>query len=186
MSAEPVAALFDEYVAAYARGERPEAAEYLRRAGAQADELAALLDGYLAAAPVPAPTAEAIELFEAWEQGHTPFLALRTARGVTRDHVVDAIVSALALDSTKRGKVKHYVHELEAGLLEPRLVDRSVLAAIAEAVHAKVEDLFAWRPRPLAVADVYLRSEVPAAAVMPAPAKPDEEDEICRLFHSGR
>jgi hypothetical protein len=181
---ESVAALFDEYVAAYARGERPEAAEYLRRAGAHADALAALLDGFLAAAPVPAPTAEAVELFEAWEQGQTPLLALRTARGVTRDSVVDATVSALSLDPAKRSKVKRYVHELEAGLLEPRRVDRSVLAAIAEAVHAKVEDLFAWRPRPLAVADVYLRAEAPAAAALPFPTEPEEEDEIDRLFHS--
>ena len=37
MPPESVAVLFDEYVAAYARGERPEAAEYLRRAGAHAD-----------------------------------------------------------------------------------------------------------------------------------------------------
>ena len=44
MPPESVAVLFDEYVAAYARGERPEAAEYLRRAGAHADALAALLD----------------------------------------------------------------------------------------------------------------------------------------------
>ena len=186
MQAEPVSVLFDEYLAAYARGERPEAAEYLRRAGAQADELAALLDGFLAAAPVPEPTPEAVELYEAWEQGQTPLLALRTARGVTRDRVVDAIVSALSLDPARRGKVKRYVHELEAGLLEPRRVDRSVLAAIAEAVHAKVEDLFAWRPRPLAVGGVYLRAEAPVAPVMSAPAEPEEEDEIDRLFHSGR
>ena len=186
MRAEPVAVLFDEYAAAYARGERPEAEEYLRRAGADADELAALLGGYLATAPVPQPSPEAVELFEAWEQGQTPLLALRTARGVTRDGVVDAIVSALSLDPAKRGKVKRYVHELEAGLLEPRRVDLSVLAAIAEAVQAKVEDLFAWRPRPLAVADVYLRAEAPVSAAMPASAEPEEEDEIDRLFHSER
>jgi len=186
MPTEPVMVLLDEYVAGYARGERPEAVEYLRRAGSDADELAALLDRFLAAAPVPEPDSEAVEIFEAWEQGETPLLALRTARGVTRDSVVDAIVSALSLDLAKRGKVKRYVHELEVGLLEPRRVDRSVLAAIAEAVHAKVEDLFAWRPRPLEVADVYLRAAAPAAAAMPVSPEPEEEDEIDRLFHSER
>jgi cell division protein FtsB len=34
--------LFDEYAAAYARGERPDAGAYLERAGAEADELARL------------------------------------------------------------------------------------------------------------------------------------------------
>jgi hypothetical protein len=184
--ASAVDTLFDEYAVAYARGERPEAEEYLRRAGAQADELALLLDRFLAAAPVPAPTPDAVRMYEAWERGQTPLLALRTARGVTRDGVVDAIVTALSLDPAKRGKVKRYVHELEAGLLEPRRVDRSVLAAIAEAVHAKVEDLLAWRPRPLAMEGVFLRADDPADAVMSAPAEPEEEDEIDRLFHSGR
>ena len=61
-----------------------------------------------------------------------------------------------------------------------------MLAAIAEAVHAKVEDLFAWRPRSLAMEGVFLRADAAPAQVMSAPAEPEEEDEIDRLFHSGR
>ena len=43
--------LFDEYASAYARGERPQAREYLERAGPQADELAGLIDRFLVSTP---------------------------------------------------------------------------------------------------------------------------------------
>src|SRR6266480_1484333 len=47
--------LFDEYAAAYARGERPRAREYLTRAGPQADELAGLIDQFLQRSPAAEP-----------------------------------------------------------------------------------------------------------------------------------
>ena len=47
--------LFDEYAAAYARGERPQAREYLARAGPQADELAGLIDEFLQRSPAAEP-----------------------------------------------------------------------------------------------------------------------------------
>jgi DNA repair protein RadA/Sms len=53
--AERAFELFDEYAAAYARGERPELGEFLARAGEDADELARLVDAFLARAPTPAP-----------------------------------------------------------------------------------------------------------------------------------
>src|SRR6266545_4373897 len=63
--AERVPELFGEYAAAYSRGERPQAREFLARAGAQVDELARLIDAFLARAPAPAPDEQAVELFEA-------------------------------------------------------------------------------------------------------------------------
>jgi hypothetical protein len=65
--AERVNELFGEYAAAYARGERPQAREFLARAGGQVDELASLIDAFLARAPVPAPDEQAVELLEAWQ-----------------------------------------------------------------------------------------------------------------------
>ena len=54
--------LLDEYAARFARGEEPDAAAYLARAGARADELRELIDAFLVVAP-PAPARrEALEL----------------------------------------------------------------------------------------------------------------------------
>ena len=53
-----VVALFEEYAAAYSRGDRPRAQDYLERAGPAADELAKLIDGWLRAVPVPEPDEE--------------------------------------------------------------------------------------------------------------------------------
>src|SRR6266542_5568760 len=119
--AERVEELFSEYASAYARGERPQAREFLARAGGQVDELARLIDAFLARAPVPAPDEQAVELFEAWQAGESPLLRLRTARGVTLDAVVAALVRTLGLDERKKEKVRRYYAELESGLREPGL-----------------------------------------------------------------
>lgn len=177
--------LFDEYAAAYARGERPELREFLARAGGDADELARLVDAYLARAPTPAPDARAIELFEAWQAGESPLLRLRTAQGVKRDAVVAALVEALDLDAKKKEKVKRYYHELESGLLEPERVDRRVFEVLARTLGARVADLVAWRPRPFEFpAKVFARASPGNASSAPVEAQPEPEDEIDRLFRS--
>jgi hypothetical protein len=55
--------LFDEFAARHARGEHPDAREYLERAGESRNELARLLDGFLAGAPVQPPSEETLTLF---------------------------------------------------------------------------------------------------------------------------
>jgi hypothetical protein len=184
---ESVEQLFDEYARAYAQGARPEAGEYLDRAGADADTLARLIDVYLASAPTPAPSEYTIELFEAWQAGESPLLRLRTAQGMKRDAVVTALVQQLALDPTKKEKVKRYYHELESGLLEPDRVDRRIFDVLAETLGARVTDLIAWRPRPINFPTAaYARaSEVPASPSPPVAAS-EPEDEIDRLFGAGR
>lgn len=184
--------LFDEYAARYARGERPRAREYLARAGPDADRLARLLDGFVAAAELPAPADEDVALVAALASGESPLLELRVRRGLKLDEVVDALVRVLGLDPRKREKVKRYYQQLETGVLEPRRVDRRVFAALAEALRARVEDLVPWRPRPLRraaeashAADLVAAMSAPAAAP-PAAAlvqpeewePPDEIDEI--------
>ncbi len=185
--AEHVERLFDEYALAYARGERPEAGEFLQRAGADADTLARLIDGYLARVPTPTPDEQTGELFEAWQAGESPLLRLRTAQGVKRDAVVAALLEKLNLDPKKKEKVKRYYHELESGLLEPDGVDRRVFHVLAETLGARVTDLVAWRPRPIAfAATAFARAAEVPAKLSPPVAEPDPEDEIDRLFHTGR
>ena len=179
--------LFDDYAARFARGERPDARAYLARAGEGADELARLIEVYLERAPSPAPDEESVALTRAWVEGHPPLLALRTRRGVTRDKVVDALMSRLGLDPGKRDKVKRYYHQLENGLLEPRRVDRSVWEVLAETLKARASELAAQRVRPLRIdaSMAYFRVSEAAAPAMAAPmasGPPPEEDEIDRLF----
>ena len=111
--------LFDEYAAAYARGERPRAREYLARAGPQADELAGLIDEFLQRSPAAEPDEETMTIVGALVEGHPPLLELRVQRGLRRAQVVDALVRLLGLDVKKEAKVAGYYHQLEVA--DPRL-----------------------------------------------------------------
>ena len=186
--ADRVFELFDEYAAAYARGERPRAEEYLERAGDDADELAQLLDGFLAATPPPPPDADTLAIVDGWVGGDTPLLELRRRRGLKRDRVVDAIIAALALDRAKRGKVERYYHELESGLLEPRRVDRRVFAVLADALKTRVDDVLTWRPPPALepASAAFFRADLAIEAaplrMPPVDDAADDYDEIDALF----
>jgi hypothetical protein len=181
---EDVFTLFDDYAARFARGEAPDLRGYLTRAGEGAGELGRLVDAFLARASPPEPNEERVALARAWVEGQPPLLELRTRRGLRRDAVVDALVQLLGLDPTKRAKVKRYYHELESGLLEPRGVDRRVWEALAGTLKAQVEDLIAWRTRPLEpLGEVYLRRAHASAEAIPFTARSEEpEDEVDRLF----
>ena len=185
--------LFDDYAARYARGERPEAAEYLDRAGSGADELARLIDGFVARSPARAADEATVTLMRAWAAGEAPLVALRAERGLQRDDVVDALVERLGLDVRKRAKVKERYHELENGLLDVARVDRGVWDVVASLLSVRVSDLVAWRPRPLAAEGAYLRADQSAAPLAASlamrvespSATPEEPDEIDRLFGVG-
>jgi len=181
--AERADELFDEYAAAYARGERPQASEFLARASGQADALGSMIDAFLARAPVPAPDEQAVELFEAWRAGESSLLRLRTARGVTFDAVVAALVRILGLDDRKRNKVARYYRELESGRLEPTRVDLRVWNALAETLGVRTADLVGSRPR--LSAEAFAPSSAPMMAAMRAPGPSHEhDDDIDRLFRS--
>jgi hypothetical protein len=186
--AERVEELFDEYATAYARGERPRAREVLARAGEQSDELASLIDAFLARAPTPASDAQAVDLFEAWQAGESPLLRLRKVRGVTRDAVVGALVKTLGLDEKKKDKVRRYYHELESGQLEPERVDGRVWDVLGQTLGARVADLLAWRPHPPEFpTPAFARGSarpMMAAMRVPEPQEEPAEDEIDRLFVS--
>ena len=186
--AESVFELFDEYAAAYARGERPRAHVYLERAGEGADELARLLEGYVQAALVPAPDEDTIALVGAWLEGQPPLVELRARRGLRVEDVVEALVKGLGLDGAKRAKVKRYYQRLEGGLLEPAGVAQTVWGVLGRLVPG-AEEAAAWRPQQVAGAAAYLRvsDAAPAPALAADSAGPDiqELDEIDRLFLSG-
>ena len=185
--ADEVMHLFDEYAASFARGERPDARAYLAQAGEGADELAALIDGYLQAAPAPAAQEDALALTRAWLEGEPPLLTLRTQRALKRDDVVDSLVDELGLDRAKRKKVERYYHRLETGLLDPARVSGRVFDVLAETLRASLADVRGWRPRPLTAKAVFLRR----AQAEPMPAPPmladhqEERDEIDVLFLEG-
>jgi hypothetical protein len=184
--------LFAEYATAYARGERPAAGDLLARAGADAEELAALIDGFLARAPRPGADADTLALFQAWRAGESPLLRLRTARGLKREAVVGVLVRTLGLDSKQEAKVGRYYRELESGLLDSERVSRRVWEVLANTLGARSSDLRGWRPpRPGFEGVAYLRAskgllamQAPAAADTAEP-RAEEEDEIDRLFRSG-
>lgn len=183
--ADDVLILFDDYAARWARGEAPDARDYLARAGEGKAELAELLDRFLISAPPGEPEPELAASFAAWAAGDPPLLELRVRRGVRRDELVEAIVERFGLAQAKRAKVGRYVHRLEAGLLDPRGVDRGVLAAWAAVLRARVDDLLAWRPPPPAPepAASYLRASEPTVAFSrSAPAPAEEWDEVDELF----
>jgi hypothetical protein len=182
-----VLALFEEYAAAYARGEGPRARDFLARAGGDADELAGLLDGFLRRAPAPRPDAEALAAVGALISREPPLVALRNERGIRVEQVVDALVKTLALDPKKRAKVRRHYQRLETGLLPPKGVSARVWDVVAGLLGPGArEAALGWRVDALAApAPAYFRADAPAAAPamrMRAAAEPKEPDEIDRLF----
>jgi len=185
-----VVELFDEYASAYARGERPHASEFLLRAGSDADELAAMIDRFLATAPAPAADESAVTVVEAWSAGEPPLVALRAGRGVRVDDVVDAIVDEAGVAPAKRAKVKRYYQELEGGLLSPRGVSELVWAAVKRLLGSEAERAAAWHApaAPLAAAAAFFRADVsPLADGVLEADEPESEqlDEVDELFKDG-
>jgi hypothetical protein len=177
--------LFDDYAARHARGEHPDARDYLARAGAGREELATLLDAYLAAAPVQPPSEETRATFAALVPTEAPLLTERVRRGWGRDEVVDWIRERFGIGEEKREKVARYWHEVETGLLPVSAVSERLREALRERFGAAADVATAWAPAPMAARLSYLREQdVPelAASVSPleqtAPADLDEVDDL--------
>jgi hypothetical protein len=177
--------LFDDYAAAYARGERPRADVYLAQAGDDADELARLIDLFLASSPRPERRESDLWELEERLRSEPPLVELRASRGIRVDEVVDALVSRLGLGAAKRAKVKRYYQRLEGGLLEPAGVSGRVWEVIRDLLGPEAERYETWRPSP-AAAPMYLRAlDLPAELAPPAPAREAERDEVDALFTGG-
>lgn len=183
-SSTTVDALFDEFAARFARGERPDVREFLGRAGEGADELGALIDRFLSSSEPPAPDDATIAAVRAWMAGEPPLVALRAGRGLKVDAVVAMLAEAFGVGESKRSKLKRYYQQLEGGTLDPRGVDERVLARLSEWLGARVADLAALRPRPLAGEAMYMRAGEPVTLERRTFAVEEAPDEVDRLFRS--
>ena len=178
--------LFDEYAAAYARGARPSAEDYLNRAGPDRAELALLLEAFVARAPAHAPSEDDVRLVGLMLAEEPPLLALRVERGLRVDDVVGALIERLDLEPAKRSKVKRYYQRLEGGLLDPAGLSRRLRAALSELLGAGTDAALSWTAPPAAAAASYLRVAQSLSAPPAAPAvRAVEEDEVDRLFTGG-
>jgi hypothetical protein len=178
--------LFDEYAAAYARGERPSAEDYLNRAGTEREQLARLLDEFLRRAPIQPPSEDDTRLLGLMLAEEPPLLTLRVERRIRVDDVVSTLVERLGLDRGKRAKVKRYYQQLEGGLIDPSGLSKRLRTALTELFGGDTETALTWTARPAQAATAFMRLAEPLAAQPAAPAaEPGEEDEIDRLFTGG-
>lgn len=181
-----VLALFEEYAEAYARGEQPEAGEYLERAGDGADELANLIEGWLRAVPVPEPDAETLALISAWMEEEPPLVHVRASKGVRVDEVVTAIVADAGLAKAQTAKVKRYYQRLEEGLLDPRGVSERVWETLRRLIGPTAKAATVWRLTPTTLEPAFYRAaDSPLALAdrvdldaMPSMPERDEVDEL--------
>ena len=177
--------LFDEYAAAFTRGERPDVRMYLDLAGGGREELGLLIDAFLQAAPAPPPSDEALRMVGARLVVCAARGGVRRPRPARREEVVDELLRTQGWPESQREKVKTYYHQLESGLLDARRVALPVLEAVARFLGVHVADFEGYRAPPTP-AGVYARV-VDQEALPPASAPEiPEEDEIDRAFHSGR
>ena len=181
--------LFDDFAARHARGEHPDAREYLERAGESRDELARMLDGFLAAAPVQPASEETVALFASLLPEEAPLLAERVRRGWRRDEIVDWIRERFGIGEEKQEKVAGYWHQLETGLLPVSGVSRSLREALRERFGEAAEAASVWTAPVLHARVSYRRvpnalfeMQAPAPGAPASRAPAPERDEVDRLF----
>jgi hypothetical protein len=186
--------LFDEFAAAYVRGEQPDIGAWLARAGDEADELARLIDAFLRVAPAPEPRDDDVAVMQARLGGEPGLLALRKRRARKVDEVVSDLAQRLDVDDLPR--LKRYYQRLEGGTLDPGPVDQRVWDALRDLFVTNVRAIV--RPVTTQTGDsamAYYRRGGPARTLdthaamlrpMPAAEAPardaSERDELDRLF----
>ncbi|HEX5585138.1 hypothetical protein [Gaiella sp.] len=188
--------LFDEFAAAYVRGDRPDLPDYLVRAGDGAEELARLVDVFLRVAPAPEASDEDAAVMQARLEGEPGLLALRNRRSRRVDEVVADLADELGVDD--RARLKRYYQRLEGGLLDPHRVDQRVWDALRGLFATNVRTVvrpvvtgaggsamaYYRRPAP----NARTRADAPAAAPspqmpeVPSDPPPAERDALDRLF----
>jgi hypothetical protein len=208
--------LLNDYVAEHRAGGEADPLEYLSRLeGTDRQELAALIDSYLASAPRREWDAAAFEsssarrVSESLERsllgvsGMWPSLLprLRERARLKRSEVVSRLAEALGF-AGQREKVGLYYHEMEQGLLPAEGVSSGVLQALGEIFGQSAEALreagAPLRPqvgREIASQEVFARTARPDAEYAeaeptspeqpPGPQRPEEWDEVDRAFRGG-
>jgi hypothetical protein len=176
--------LLDELVRRHARGEPLDVEGTLRRAGKQADELAPLIEAFLARAPRRGPTPASLSFVQSLDD--PPLLRARVAKAVKVDDVVDAIVTGCDIDPAARPKVRRYYQQLEGGTLDPTRVAASVWDAITGLL-GRSRALLSAPPGPAPAAAPMYRTHASLVlqerlVSLPAVEPPSPPDEVDALF----
>jgi hypothetical protein len=177
-----VETLLDELARRHARGEPLDVEGTLRRAGDRADELAPLIERFLARAPRREASPRALAFVRSLDD--PPMVRARVARAVKVDDVVDAIVEACEIRPDARAKVRRYYQQLEAGILDPTRVADAVWDAITGLLGRSRAVLSASPGTPPAAAPMYrapVLFELHERAVQ-ADVEPEPPDEVDALF----
>lgn len=181
MNAE-IETLLDELVRRHARGEPLDVEGTLRRAGDRADELAPLIEAFLARAPRRGPTDASLAFVRSLDD--PPLVRARVAKAVKVDDVVDAIVAGCGIRPDARPKVRRYYQQLESGILDPSRVAASVWDAIT-ALLGRSRAVLSAPPGPAPAAAPMYRAgalvQTQMAVAVPV-GEPDAPDEVDALF----
>lgn len=178
--------LLDELARRYARGEPLDVEGMLRQAGDRADELAPLIEAFLARAPRRAPSAQALSYVRSLDE--PPMVRARVAKALRVDDVVDAIVTACGIRADARQKVRRYYQQLEGGVLDPSRVAASVWEAITSVLGRSRESLtlpyagVAPSAAPMYRADQLFEPDALASLSERLKLEPDAPDEVDALF----
>jgi hypothetical protein len=190
--------LFDDFAAAYVRGEQPDLVAFVRLAGEDGDELARLIDVFLRVAPAPEPRDDDVAVMRARLEGEPGLIALRRRRARKVDEVVADLAERLEVDDVPR--LKSYYQRLEGGILDPRRVDERVWEALRGLFLTNVraivrplttmtgESAMAYYRRggtstpDLGPAAAAPRMELHELLATPRETSPPERDELDRLF----
>ena len=179
-----VETLLDELARRHARGEPLDVEGTLARAGDRADELAPLIEAFLARAPRRGPTPAALAFVRSLDD--PPMIRARVAKRLKVDDVVDAIVAGCGIPPEGRAKARRYYQQLEGGILDPSRVATSVWDAITSLLGRTRAVLSAPVSGPAAApmyrADVLFQLETHPALVGPPAAEPEPPDEVDVLF----
>ena len=180
---EELETLLDELARRHARGEPLDVADVLARAGDQADELALLIEAFLARAPRNVPSPDALAFVRSLDE--PPMLRARVAKALRVDDVVDAIVTACAIRPEARPKVRRYYQQLEGGVLDPAPVAASVWDAITTLLDKPRVLLTAPRIPGPAASPMFRTDKLEHAMVLHerlVTRAPDGRDEVDVLF----
>ena len=175
--------LLDELARRHARGEPLDVEGTLARAGDRADELAPLIEAFLARAPRRESTAESLAFVRSLDE--PPLLRARVAKSLKVDDVVDVIVAECELDPEARPKVRRYYQQLEGGMLDPTHVAESVWAAITR-VMGRSRTLLSAPSGPAPAAAPMYRADAPVVLdeqlMSRAAPEPRQSDMVDALF----
>lgn len=174
-------ALLDEVARRHARGEPLEVSELLERAGDRANELAAMIEVFLARTSRSQPSAESLAFVRSLDD--PPLLRARVALRLRVDDVVDAIVRACELRPESKGKVRRYYQQLEGGILDPHPVADTVWDAITGLLGRSRAVFSASRGPIVAAAPMYRADRLfEPALVAESRSEPEPPDEVDELF----